>query len=95
MKQMPVESFLARVGMPSRLRDRAHFALRDLAQRKQHRRELLLRQPVQEIALVLGRVARLQQLDARRHLRAHARVVTGRDVVGAERAAHGRETRGT
>ena len=50
--------------MPSRARDRAHVALRHIAQRKQHRRELLLRQPVQEVALVLGRVDGLQQLEA-------------------------------
>ncbi len=66
-------------------RDRAHFPLRHFPERKQHRRELLLRQLVQEVALVLGRVEGLQQLDSRA-APAHPRIVTGRDVVGTQRA---------
>ena len=64
MKQMPVESFFAQVGMPSRRAMRANIALRDLSQRKEHRRQLLLRQPVQEVALVLGGIGRLEELHA-------------------------------
>ncbi len=66
-------------------RDRAHFPLRHFPERKQHRRELLLRQLVQEVALVFGRVESLEQLDSRA-APAHPRVVTGRDVVGTQRA---------
>ncbi len=65
--------------------DRPDLALGHLAQRKQHRRQLLLRQLVQEVALVLGRVDRLQQLDAGGG-RPHAGVVARRDVVRAQRA---------
>ena len=86
MKQMPVESFFAQVGMPSRLAIARTSRFVDLAERKQHRRQLRLREPVQEVALVLRRVDRLQQLDAPpRPPATHARVVTGRDPVGAER----------
>ena len=70
---------------PFALRDRAHLALRDPAQRKQHGRQLLLRQLMQEIGLVLRPVERLQELDARAGA-ARPRVVAGGDVIGAERA---------
>src|SRR5690349_16446778 len=42
-------------------RDAAHFGLAQAAQREQYPRELLLRQPMQEVALVLGRVLSLEQ----------------------------------
>src|SRR5439155_24572754 len=44
-------------------RDRANFRLPDRPQRKYRRRELRLRQSMEEVALVLGLVDRLQQLD--------------------------------
>ena len=53
--------------------DRTNVALRQFAQRKQHRRQLLLRQLVQEIALVLRRIRRLQQLHAMRRRPARGR----------------------
>ena len=83
---MPVESFFACVGMPFAPRDRAHVALLDLAQREQHGCQLPLRKPVQEVALVLRRVERLQEFHARRIAggAAHARIVAGRDVIGAK-----------
>ncbi len=61
----------------------AHPGLGELAQRKQHARELLLIEPVQEVALILGAVARLEQLEARARL-THTRIVTGGDALGAE-----------
>ncbi len=67
-------------------RDAPHVALVHVPERKHHRRQLLLRQPVQEVALVLGRVAGLQQFHARgvAASAAHARVMAGGDRVGAE-----------
>ncbi len=70
------------------LRDRAHLALGRVAQGEQHRRELRLREAMQEVALVLGRVDGLQQFDRAALPRgpSYARVVAGGDPVGAERA---------
>ncbi len=65
--------------------DGADFALGQFPDREQHRCQLLLRQLVQEVALVLGRVGALQQFHAPPGA-AHAGVVAGGDVVGAERA---------
>ncbi len=64
--------------------DLAHARLRDLAQRKQRARELRLVQPVQEVALVLGVVERLEQLEAAIDL-AHAGVVARGDGVRTQR----------
>ena len=88
MKQMPVESFWPRCAGRSRARCGAP---RSCGSRpgKQRARQLRLVQAVQEVALVLGPVQRLEQLElaaaaGRRHL-AHARVVAGGDVLGAQR----------
>ena len=77
------------------LGDRAHVALRHLAQRKQRRRKLRLRQPVQEIRLVLRRVGRLQQLDAPDAVAPHARVMARSRCDRRQARAHDRGTRGT
>ena len=84
MKQMPVESFFAQVGIPSRCAIARTSRFADLAQREHDRRQLRLRKLVQEIALVLGRVDGLEQF-ARASARApQARVVAGGDPVGAQ-----------
>src|SRR5206468_7729670 len=56
----------------------AHLRLLQLTDQEQRARELRLVQPVQEVALVLGAVAALQQLEAVRML-AHACIVPRRD----------------
>ena len=62
MKQMPVESFFAQVGMPSRFAIARTSRLSSSPSGNSDRRKLRLRQAVQEVALVLGPVDRLQQL---------------------------------
>jgi hypothetical protein len=74
--------FLLRIRQADLGRDPAHLGLRDLAEREQRLRELRLVQPVQEVALVLQRVEPFQQLERTADL-AHARVVPGRDPLGA------------
>jgi hypothetical protein len=76
MKQMPVESFFAWLDL----------RLLQLAHREQHARELLLRQAMQEVALVLAAVRALEEPE-RLSVRIHPRVVPGGDLRGAE--AHG------
>ena len=55
--------FLVVVGQPCLRGDSPDFLLFEMADRKQHLRELRLVQTVQEIALVLGRVRAAQQLE--------------------------------
>ena len=85
MKQIPVESFFAHVGMPSRfaIARTSRFAISPSG--NIDGRELRLRELVQEVALVLGRVGGLQELHALPGP-SQPRVVAGRDPVGAERA---------
>ena len=52
------------VRQPGLERDAPHLGLLQLADREHHARELLLRQAVQEIALVLGRVLSPQKLES-------------------------------
>jgi hypothetical protein len=87
--------FLLGVGQADLVGDAAHLALGQLAHRKQRLRELRLVQPMQEVALVLGRVETAQQLAAAALSSsdaAHARVVAGGDAGGAQRASRDRET---
>jgi len=72
MKQIPVESFLTDV------------ALINIGEREQRFRELRLIQTMQEIALILGAVLSLEQLEFALEL-THTGVVAGGDLVGAER----------
>ena len=71
------------VGQADLLGDAAHLGLVQLTHWKQRAAELRLRQPVQEVALVLARVQALEQLEAAVHL-AHAGVVAGGDLLGAQ-----------
>ena len=57
MKQMPVESFFFAFGRPISAAMRRTSVFAQLAHRKQRARELRLAQAVQEVALVLARVA--------------------------------------
>ena len=76
---------LGRIRQVQFFRDLAHFRLGDLAQREQRLRQLRLVQAVQEVALVLGRIEGLEQLvPVGGGVVAHARVVAGRDQVGAQ-----------
>jgi hypothetical protein len=86
MKQMPVESFFFALGSRSRRRCGAprSWAAHPPGTAS---RQLRLVQAVQEVALVLGRVQALEQLEAGRGALAHARVVAGGDLLGAQ--AHG------
>jgi hypothetical protein len=65
-------------------REPAHIGLEQVAQGKHRARELRLREPVEEIALVLAGVEALQQDEAPIAL-FDARVVAGGDALGAER----------
>ena len=85
MKQIPVLSFLAALGRPILLRQRAHLRLRQMRQRKQGRGELRLGEAVEEIALVLVGVRRAQQRGAATGVRALADVMPGGDVFRAAR----------
>ncbi|MOA04795.1 hypothetical protein D3C78_1243660 [compost metagenome] len=79
---------LLRVGQADFLGDAPHFGLVQLAHGEQRLGQLGLVQAVQEIALVLGRVQPFEQLEALRlQVLAHARIVAGRDLLGAQ--AHG------
>ncbi len=62
--------------------DAAHLGLEHVTQGKQRARHLLLREPVQEIALVLGRIGRFQHSCQLAAL-VEPRVVPGGDVFGA------------
>ena len=84
MKQMPVESRFACVGRPASRAIARTSRLTRSPSGNSDRGQLFLRQPVQEVALVLRRVRRLEQPHAVR-VRARARVVARRDPVGAER----------
>ncbi len=76
--------FLPGVGQADLGGDLAHARLGHLAQREQRAGELRLVQAVQEVALVLGVVERLEQLEAATRL-AHAGVVAGGDRVRTQR----------
>ncbi len=67
--------------------DFAHLALVDAGQRKEGFRQLRLIQTVQEVALILAGVFGLEQLHATAAGRvgAHAGIVAGGDLLGAER----------
>jgi len=68
------------------LRECAHVAFHHFAQRKDDGCELRLRQPMQEVRLVLRAVDGLDELGAIRATRPpHARVMAGRDPIGAQR----------
>jgi hypothetical protein len=67
----------------SRFGDPADLALVQPCQRKQAHRQLLLVETMQEIALVLGTVLGLEQLEFPLEL-AHAGVVAGRNPVGTD-----------
>ena len=86
MKQMPVESFFACVGMPSRraIARTSRFAISPSG--NSTGANCRLRKPMQKVALVLGRIGRLEQFDARRITRRspHARIVAGRNVIGGK-----------
>src|SRR5262245_23870981 len=71
------------VGQPFASRDFAHVALVEPAEREQRAGELGLIQAVEEIALVLGAVFRLQQLEEAVGF-AHLGIVAGGDEIGAE-----------
>ena len=72
---------------PRAARVLADGVLRAIADREDGARELLLRQREQEVRLILRRVdAALQQVAAGRRVALDARVVAGRDRVGAEAA---------
>ncbi len=72
-------------GQAGLARERAHVGLRQVADREQRRGELFLAEGVEEIALVLVRVAAAQQAVAAIS-QVGARVVAGGDPVGTERA---------
>ena len=64
-----------------------HLGLVQLTDREQGARQLRLRQAVQKVALVLGRVQALEQLEAglvRSQHWPHPRIVAGGDLVGAQ-----------
>ena len=82
MKQMPVESFFAATCRPFGLGDLAYLALVNIGQRKQGFRQLRLIQAIEEIALVLGAVLGLEQLELTVEL-ANAGIVAGGDPVSA------------
>src|SRR6266581_2476676 len=65
---------LREIVQPRLLRDRAHPGLLQFPERENHARKLLLVQAVQEIALVLGKIDGLEQLE-----------VPGRDALRAQR----------
>src|SRR5688572_11254207 len=74
------------VGQPRLERDATHLGLPEAADREQHARELLLRQAVQEIALVLRSIASSQQQDLPIGF-FYLRIMPGRDSLRAQ--AHG------
>src|SRR5207245_4766622 len=75
---------LREIVQPRLLRDRAHPGLLQFPERENHARKLLLVQAVQEIALVLGKIDGLEQLEAAR-IFAHPGIVAGRDALRAKR----------
>src|SRR5713101_1070683 len=66
------------------LRDFSHLGLLQLADRKDDARELRLSEAMQEVALVLGKIERLEQLEAPSRF-SQPRIVPGRDALRAER----------
>ncbi len=91
MKQMPVESFFVAFGRPIPAAMRRTSRLLQRADREERARELRLGEAVQEIALVLLRVEPLQQLEARRPLRAPERSARSR-CARRRAASRGRGT---
>ncbi len=80
--------FLLGVGQANLGGDAAHLGLVQLAHGEQRFGQLRLRQAVQKVALVFGRVQPFEQLEqAGGRVLAHARVVPGGDFFGAQ--AHG------
>ena len=66
------------------LGDSAHFGLPQLPDGEHDARELRLSEAMQEIALILGRIDRLEQFEPSRRF-SHARIVAGGDVLRAQR----------
>ena len=85
MKQMPVESFLVALGRPMRAAISRTSGLGDARQREDGPRELILVQPVQEVALVLVGVRAAQQLHQAVRPDAVAGIVAGGDALGPQR----------
>ncbi|TWG78706.1 hypothetical protein L602_000900000100 [Cupriavidus gilardii J11] len=84
-KADPGRILLLRVRQADLGGDLAHTGLRHFAQRKQRARQLRLVQPMQEVALVLGVIERLEQFEAAIAAAPHARIVAGGDALGTER----------
>jgi hypothetical protein len=93
MKQMPVESFFLALGRPISGRQCGAPRFVQLAHREQRFGQLRLVQPVQKVALVLGRVQALEQLmPAGGSVLAHPCVVSGGNLFGTQ--AHGMVQKG-
>src|SRR5712692_5860713 len=75
---------LREIVQPRLLRDCAHPGLLQFPDRENHARELLLVQAVQEIALVLGKIDGLEQLEAPGRF-SQPRIVPGGDALRAQR----------
>src|SRR5439155_8176727 len=73
-------------GQAETARDRAHLVFRELAERKERARELRRRETEEKVRLVLGGVARPQQARPAVGTARDARVVPGRDEIGAQGA---------
>src|SRR5581483_3496870 len=71
------------IGQADLAGERAHIAFEHAAEWKEGTRQLRLVEPVQEIALVLRQVDRLEQQELP-ILLAYPRIVSGRDALGAQ-----------